>query len=451
MSRFSSTTPHVLVLGGGSVGVSAATTLRKELGSKVAISVVDKRPYQTFYPLLPEVGAGQIAPSDVLPSHRKLLRGCKLITGGVSEIRTADKTVVVETESGELLDVSYDYLVVGLGSVPRLLPIPGLAENAIGFKWVEEAQAVRDRILDNLSEAATVKDPAQRKRLLTFTFVGGGFAGGEALAEVEDMVRSALKYYPDLHSSDVRFVLIEALGRILPEVGENLGKWSLKHLRERGIEIKLETFMNSCTDGHVVCSDGDEFDTDLIVWTAGIKPNPVLENSDIPLNKTGRIDCLADLRVKGENGDPIPGVFAAGDCTTVPDLAAGEGKVCPPNAQHATRQGKRLAKNIVADIEGRPVEDYFHRTLGTMATLGMYKGVALIPFRGKDIELKGLPAWLMARGYHAYALPSRPKQISVVVRWIVSALGGRDFVGIEDTARPRAAFEEASKSVPAKK
>ena len=442
--------PHVLVLGGGSVGMNVAAELRKKAGNNVAITVVDTRPYLTYQPFLPEVGAGAIDPRNVLAPLRKVLQGTKVVTGSVETISHADRVVTVALEGDETIEISYDYLVVGLGSVPRTLPIPGLAENAIGFKWVEEAVAVRDRILSNLAEAASTKDPETRKRLLTFTFVGGGFAGSEAIAEAEDMVSAALRYYPDLHPSDVRFVMIEAMGRILPEVGEELGKYALKQFRERGIEVKLETFLNSCEDGIVKTYDGDEFVSDLIVWCAGIKPNPVLENSDLPLNQTGRLDCLADLRVKGEDG-PLEGVFAAGDCTTVPDLASGEGKVCPPNAQHAVRQAKCLADNVARAIDSRPLVDYYHKNLGTMATLGMFKGVGTLFIGDKKVELKGIPAWLGARAYHVYAMPTLGRKAGVVAGWVSSLLGNREILGIAQATEPRKAFELAAASTPKKK
>lgn len=450
MNTSSSLKPHVLILGGGSVGMTTATELRKKVGDNVAITVVDSRPYLTYQPFLPEVGAGQIDPRNVLAPLRKVLRGTKVVTGSVANISHADRTVTVELEGGATSEISYDYLVVGLGAVPRTLPIPGLAENAIGFKWVEEAVAIRDRILANLAAAASSNDPELRKRLLTFTFVGGGFAGAEALAEAEDMVRVALKYYPDLHPSDVRFVLIEAMGRILPEVGEQLGLYALEQLRGRGIEVKLETFLNSCENGIVKTSDGDEFASDLIVWCAGIKPNPILEKSDLPLNQTGRLDCLADLRVKNDDG-PLENVFAAGDCTTVPDLASGEGKVCPPNAQHAVRQAKRLADNLARAIDGRPLEDYYHKNLGTMATLGEFKGVGTLFLFDKTIELKGIPAWAAARAYHVYAMPTFGRKVGVIAGWLSNYVGNRDILAIAEQYEPRKAFEVAAASTPKKK
>jgi NADH dehydrogenase len=443
--------PHVLILGGGSVGLNTATDLRNALGSEVAITVVDPRPYLTFYPFLPEVGAGSIDPRNALAPLRKALAGTKVVTGTVTSVSSADKTVQVATDEESTLEISYDYLVLGLGSVPRLLPIPGLAENAIGFKQVEEAVAVRDKILSNLAKAASTKDPAERKRLLTFTYIGGGFAGGEALAEAEDMVRDALRYYPDLHSSDIRFVLIDAAPFIFPEVSEEQRAYALNQLRERGVEIKLETFVNSAEDKIIKTSDGDEFETDLIVWNAGVKPNPLLSDadaSDLPtVEERGplftKVPVLPDLRVKSEDG-PLDGVFAAGDCAAVPDLASGEGKYCPPNAQHATRQGKRVADNIVRSIQGRPLVDYYHKNMGTMATLGMYKGMGYVILGDKRIELKGLPAWAAARAYHVYTMPTLGRKVGVLSDWIGNAVSRRDIIGIPAQSTPRAAFELAA-------
>ncbi|WP_106506610.1 NAD(P)/FAD-dependent oxidoreductase [Brachybacterium timonense] len=450
--------PHVLVLGGGAVGLTMVDALRKDLGGDVAITVVDPRPYMTYQPFLPEVGAGSIDPRNVLAPLRKALPGAKIVTGRATKIDSAANTVVVDIEDSDSLEIQYDYLVVGLGSVPRLLPIPGLAETAIGFKQVEEAAALRDKILANLAEAASTKDPALRKRLLTFTFVGGGFAGSEALAEAEDMVRDALRYYPDLHFSDIRFVLVDAAPFILPEVSEEQRAYAIDQLRERGVEIKLETFLNSCEGGHIVTSDGDEFESDIVVWNAGVKPNPLLLDdgaSDLPVIRErgplmGKLNCLADLRVTGDDG-PLANVFAAGDCAAVPDLASGEGKFCPPNAQHAVRQGKRIADNIVRSIQGRPLVDYYHKNLGTMATLGMYKGVGYLNIGDKRIDLRGIPAWAAARAYHLYAMPTIGRKAAVVADWVGGIISRRDIIGIPQSSTPRAAFELAAGKSPSAK
>ncbi|MGO1924022.1 MAG: NAD(P)/FAD-dependent oxidoreductase [Brachybacterium tyrofermentans] len=445
--------PHVLILGGGSVGLTTASDLRKTLGTEVAITVVDPRPYMTYAPFLPEVGAGSIDPRNVLAPLRKILPGSKVVTGSVTQIRSSENTVVVNTEEDVQLEISYDYLVVGLGAVPRLLPIPGLAENAIGFKQVEEAAAVRDRILANLAEAASTKDPSVRKRLLTFTFIGGGFAGGEAVSETEDMVRDALRYYPDLHASDIRFVLIDAAPFVFPELTEDQRAYVLNQLRERGVEVKLETFLNSAEDGLIKTSDGDEFETGLLVWNAGVKPNPVLSDadvSDLPVitergPMMGKLEALADLRVNGAEG-PLDNVFAAGDCAAVPDLASGEGKFCPPNAQHAVRQGKRVADNIARSVQGRPMVDYYHKNLGVMATLGMYKGVGRLNVADKELDIRGLPAWAMARAYHVYAMPTLGRKAAVIAGWATNLISRRDIIGIPQSSTPRAAFEYAANS-----
>ena len=445
--------PHVLILGGGSVGLTTASDLRKTLGTEVAITVVDPRPYMTYAPFLPEVGAGSIDPRNVLAPLRKILPGSKVVTGSVTQIRSSENTVVVNTEEDVQLEISYDYLVVGLGAVPRLLPIPGLAENAIGFKQVEEAAAVRDRILANLAEAASTKDPSIRKRLLTFTFIGGGFAGGEAVSETEDMVRDALRYYPDLHASDIRFVLIDAAPFVFPELTEDQRAYVLNQLRERGVEVKLETFLNSAEDGLIKTSDGDEFETGLLVWNAGVKPNPVLSDadvSDLPVitergPMMGKLEALADLRVNGAEG-PLDNVFAAGDCAAVPDLASGEGKFCPPNAQHAVRQGKRVADNIARSVQGRPMVDYYHKNLGVMATLGMYKGVGRLNVADKELDIRGLPAWAMARAYHVYAMPTLGRKAAVIAGWATNLISRRDIIGIPQSSTPRAAFEYAANS-----
>jgi NADH dehydrogenase len=265
------------------------------------------------------------------------------------------------------------------------------------------------------------------------------------------MVRDALRYYPDLHSSDIRFVLIDAAPFIFPEVSEEQRAYALAQLRERGIEVKLETFVNSCEDKIIKTSDGDEFETDLIVWNAGVKPNPLLfdeENSDLPVVKErgplmGKLTVLPDLRVSGDDG-PVDGVFAGGDCAAVPDLASGEGKFCPPNAQHAVRQGKRIADNVARAVQGRPLVDYYHKNMGTMATLGLYKGMGYLILGDKRVELKGLPAWAAARAYHVYTMPTLGRKVGVLAGWVSNLVSRRDIIGIPQQGDPREAFQLAA-------
>jgi NADH:ubiquinone reductase (H+-translocating) len=434
--------PRVVVLGGGSVGLYVARRLRKKLGKReAAIVVVDPRPYMTYAPFLPEAGAGSIDARDVVAPHRIALKGIDVLQGKVSAIAHGDKKITIRPEEGPDYEVSYDQLVVGLGSVSRTLPIPGLAENAIGFKNVEEAIAVRNHVLNRMDVASSTWDADLRERMLTFTFVGGGFAGIEALAEIEDMARYATRNYPTIESEDLRFVMIEGTGRILPEVSEPMGEWALEEMKKRGIEFHLNTFLSSCEDGHVVTSTGVEFDTETIVWTAGVKANPVIqESSDLPVDKMGRVTVKATLQVEDENGEIVPDAWAAGDCAAVPDLL-NPGSFCPPNAQHAIREANQLADNMVAMLKGAQPEEYKHKSVGVVASLGMYKGVAeLFGF----LKLKGPLAWLAHRGYHVMAMPTGNRKFRILIGWIGQFLMGREIVSLGSLHDPRDEFRKAS-------
>lgn len=434
--------PRIVVLGGGSVGLYVARRLRKKLGKReAAIVVVDPRPYMTYAPFLPEAGAGSIDARDVVAPHRIALKGIDVLQGKVSLISHGDKKITIHPEEGPDYEVSYDQLVVGLGSVSRTLPIPGLAENAIGFKNVEEAIAVRNHVLNRMDVASSTWDADLRQRMLTFTFVGGGFAGIEALAEIEDMARYATRNYPTIEAEDLRFVMIEGAGRILPEVSEPMGEWALEEMKKRGIEFHLNTFLSSCEDGHVVTSTGVEFDTETIVWTAGVKANPVIkESSDLPADKMGRVTVRATLQVEDENGEVVPDAWAAGDCAAVPDLL-NPGSFCPPNAQHAIREANQLADNMIAQLKGAELVEYKHKSVGVVASLGLYKGVAeLFGF----VKLKGPLAWLAHRGYHVMAMPTGNRKLRILIGWIGQFLMGREIVSLGSLHDPRDEFRKAS-------
>lgn len=433
--------PRVLVLGGGTVGLYSARRLRKRLGKReAAIVVVDPRPYMTYAPFLPEAAAGSIDPRNVVAPHRRALKGVDVLQGHVSQIEHANRRVQITPIEGEAYWVTYDHLVVGLGSVARTLPIPGLAEQAIGFKNVEEAIAVRNHILGRIDVASSTWDPELRKKMLTFVFVGGGFAGIEALAEVEDMARYAVRHYKQIEQEEMRFVLVEGSRRILPEVSEELGGYTLEQLRKRDIEIHLSTFLSSCVDGHVVLSTGVEFDAETIVWTAGVKANPVLQDSDLPLDKMGRVICNAKLQVTTEDGEVVPDVFAAGDCAAVPDLY-NPGMTCPPNAQHALREGNHIGDNLARVMRSAEPTEYKHRNVGAVASLGMYKGVAQM--FGK-IKVRGFFAWVLHRTYHVFAMPTVNRKLRIMAGWTGSVLLRREVVALGSLHDPRAEFRAAS-------
>ena len=433
--------PRVLILGGGTVGLYTARRLRKRLGRRdAAIVVVDPRSYMTYAPFLPETAAGSIDPRNVVAPHRRALKGVDVLQGKVSAIEHAARRVQITPEEGEPYWVQYDHLVVGLGSVARTLPIPGLAEEGIGFKNVEEAIALRNHVLDRIDMAASTWDPELRRRMLTFVFVGGGFAGVEALAEVEDLARYTIRHYKQVEEDELRFVLVEGSPRILPEVSEELGGYTLEQLRKRRIEIYLSTFLNSCVGGHIVLSDGTEFDTETVVWTAGVKANPVLGSSDLPLDKTGRVITNEYLQVTTADGVVVPDAYAAGDCAAVPDLV-NPGQTCPPNAQHALRQGNHLGDNLARVLSSAPPTPYEHKNIGAVASLGMYKGVAQMFGR---IKVRGFLAWVLHRTYHVFAMPTWNRKLRIMMGWTSSLLLRREVVSLGSLHDPRAEFRAAA-------
>ena len=431
------TTPHILVAGGGYVGMYTAYNLQRKLRrGEARISVVDPRSAMTYQPFLPEAAAGSLEPRHVVVSLRRTLKDCDVITGRITRIEHGRKVATITPVEGSAYEVGYDSLVVALGSVARTLRIPGLAENAIGFKQIEEAISLRNQVLERLDAASSARDEATRRRALTFVFVGGGYAGVEALAELEDMARHAADlYYDDVAPADMRWVLVEASERILPEVGPDLGRYTVDRLRERGIDVRLSTRLASCVDGHIVLSDGESFDADTLVWTAGVKANPVLADSDLPLDDKGRVRTRPNLRVEG-----MWDAWSAGDNAAVPDLAH-PGQLCSPSAQHAVRQARRLADNLVRDLRGEPLVDYRHKHVGSVASLGLHKGVAQV----YGVKLRGWPAWFMHRTYHMSRMPTLNKKLRVVSDWTLALFFRREIVSLGELKHPRAEFERAAR------
>jgi NADH:ubiquinone reductase (H+-translocating) len=431
--------PHILIVGGGYVGLYTAYGLRRAARKgKVRVTVVDPRSVMTYQPFLPEAAAGSVEPRHVVVPLRKVLKGCRVVTGRVSGIEHARKVATVMPEEGPSYELAYDHVVVALGSVARTLPIPGLAEEAIGFKQVEEAIALRNQVLDRLDVASSQPDEALRKAALTFVFVGGGYAGVEAFAELEDMARYATRYYDNIKPEDMRWVLVEATGRILPEVGDDLGEYTVRQLRKRNLDIRLNTRLESCEKGHVVLSDGEEFDADTIVWTAGVKANPALAMTDLPLDEKGRVLCHADLRVIDR-----PGAWSAGDNAAVPDVTSNvPGALTSPSAQHAVRQARLLAANILRTVDGKQPKNYEHRHVGSVASLGLHKGVAEL----FGIKVKGWPAWFLHRTYHVSRVPTFNRKARVVLDWTLALFFRREVVSLGALQHPNDEFRRAAGS-----
>lgn len=428
---------HVVVIGGGYAGMNAARRLRRKLSPGAAtITVVDPRSYMTYQPFLAEAAAGSVEPRHVVVPLREVLPGCEVVAGEATAVSSADKTVGVQVADGHVRTIGYDVLVVTPGSISKALPVPGLAEHAIGFKTLGEAIFLRNHVLSRLDAAASTLDGDLRRRLLTFVFVGGGYAGIEAMAELEDMARAATASYDTVSVEDLRWILVEAADRIMPEVSASLGRYTLDELRRRGFEAHLETTVESIEDCRVRLSDGAEFTTDTVVWTAGVSPHPMLSHTDLPLDRRGRVVCTPTLQVQG-----LRDVFAAGDCAAVPDLTSSSpGATCSPSAQHASRQAGCLADNVAATLTGGQLRAYRHAYAGSVASLGLYRGVAEI----YGIKLKGFPAWLAHRGYHLATMPTMHRKVRIAFDWLLSLPFRRQVVALGELHEPHRAFDRAT-------
>lgn len=428
----------IVIVGGGYAGFYTAWNLEKRLRpGEARVTIIDPRPYMTYQPFLPEVIAGSVEARHTAVSLRRHLHRTRLIAGAVTRIDHAGRTVTVAPKDGAPFPLGYDIIVVTAGAVTRKFPIPGLIDEAIGMKQIEEAVAIRDHILTAFDRASVLPPGPERQKLLTVTFVGGGFSGVEGFGEALALATALLRSYPELSMQDLSFHLVEAQGRILPEVSESSGRWVVRHLEQRGGHVHLNAQMLSAVGGHVVLSTGAEYDSGLIVWVAGNAANPVVESrTDLPLTARGSVRVRADLRVEGDDGI-VPDAWAAGDDAAVPDLASPEpDALTVPNAQHAVRQGKRLAKNLIATLRGREPRDYVHHNLGVVATLGLGHGI----FQYKRVVITGFLAWLMHRGYHVLAVPTWERKLRVLLVWISAVLAERDIASLGSITEPRRAF-----------
>jgi NADH dehydrogenase len=433
-----SNVPKILIIGGGYAGFYTAFKLERILkDGEAEVTIVDPLPYLTYQPFLPEVVAGSIEARHAVTSLRRHLKKTRVISGKALDVDHSKKIATIGIKGSEPFELAYDQIVMTAGAVSRTFPIPGVAEHAIGLKTIEEAIEIRNRIMTNLDRATNLPAGPARERLLTFVVVGGGFAGIETFAEMRSLVSYLLRYYPNISFEDTHFHLIEAMGRIMPEVSQATSEWVIENLDKRGAKIHLNTQLLSAVGGKVDLSTGESFESDVIVWTAGVMAHPFVRNTDLPLDDRGRITALPSLQVvDGEK--LIVDAWTAGDGSAVPDLSGGGvGGYCVPNAQHAVRQAKLLAKNIAASIRNQPVKDYFHKNMGAVAGLGIGVGV----FQFRNIAITGLIAWFMHRGYHGLAMPMWERKLRVFSGWIWNLLLRRDIVAISATKEPRLAFE----------
>ncbi len=433
---------RILIVGGGYAGFYVAWRLEKYLRpGEAQVTMVDPLPYMTYQPFLPEVLAGSIEARHSVILHRRHLRKTRLLTAKVSYLDHAAKTATLQFPDGHEDKETYDIVVVTGGAVTRTFPIPGVAAQAVGLKNIEEAVFIRDTLLRNIDMAASLPPGPAREKLLTVVFVGGGYAGIEAFGELRALATATLKRYPELSPAETHFHLIEATGRILPEVSEETSRWVLRHLAARGAQVHLNTQLESAAEGTIRLSTGEEFETGLLVWTAGVLANPALaRHTDLPIDERGRLRARADLRV-GTDDTPVADAWTAGDIAAIPDLSGGGvGGFTVPNAQNAIRQGKLLARNLRDTLRGGEAKRYFHRNLGAVATLGLGSGV----FQSGPVVVKGFPAWVMHRGYHVLAIPTWERKWRVLWGWWNNLWLGRDTAGLRGLQTPRGTFEEAA-------
>jgi len=383
--------------------------------------------FMLYTPFLPEAAAGTLEPRHVVTPLRDILRRTYLRLGAVTGHDPVARTVELTPHTGEPEELQYDQLLIALGSVSRLLPVPGLDRHAIGFKSLADAIWLRNHVIESLEEANATEDPARRDELLSFVFVGGGYAGLEALAELQDLAADAMERYPRARLHGMRWMLVEAADRVLPEIDAELAEYALGELRGRGIDIRLGTRIEEVTESSVTLSTGETLPTRTVVWTTGVAPHPSLASLRLPLDDRGKVEADEHLRVRGMNG-----VWAAGDCAAVPDPANPD-RPCPPTAQHAVRQGPTAARNIAAELGIGTPKKFDYQAKAAFVNLGRYKAVGRIGHR----NFRGFGAWWLARTYHMSQIPGFARKLRAVVDWTVGLPFSRDVAEVGSIGHPK--------------
>jgi NADH dehydrogenase len=417
---------NVVIVGGGFGGAAAARELERVMPKQSArLVLVNETNFALYTPFLPEAAAGTLEPRHVVTPLRDILKRTYLRLGAIVGHDPERKTVTLRAKYGETEKLPYDQLLFSLGSVSRVLPIPGLAEHAVGFKSLGDAIYLRNHVVETLEEANATEDPARREALLTYVFVGGGYAGLEALAELQDFAADAMDRYPRARLHGMRWVLVEAMDRVLPEIDRQLADYALRELRGRGIDIRLETTLEEVGPDSARISTGEVLPTRTVVWTAGVKAQPILKELSVPLDERGRIPVDSHLRVQG-----MDSVWAIGDCAAAPDPRGG---TCPPTAQHAVRQGPVAARNIAAELGIGTARPFEYRSQAAFVNLGRYKAVGRIG----DRTFRGFPAWWLARTYHMSQIPGTARKVRAVLDWTAGLPFRRDIAEVGSIGRPK--------------
>ncbi|MFI5828926.1 NAD(P)/FAD-dependent oxidoreductase [Streptomyces sp. NPDC051578] len=411
---------RILVVGAGFAGVECVRRLERRLSpAEAEISLVTPYSYQLYLPLLPQVAAGVLTPQSVAVSLRRSSRHrTRIIPGGAIGVDPKAKVCVIRKITGETIDQPYDLLVLAPGSVTRSFDIPGLGEHARGMKTLAEAVYLRDHVIAQLDLADASQDEAERTARLQFVVVGGGYAGTETAACLQRLTCHAATRYPRLDPSRIKWHLVDLAPKLMPELGDKLGKTALNILRGRGIEVSLGVSVGEVDAEKVTLTDGRVLPSRTLIWTAGVAASPLVGTLDTETSK-GRLVVRPDLTVPG-----VDGVFALGDAAAVPDLATGGDALCPPTAQHAMRQGRAVAESVIATLRGQTPRPYVHKDLGLVVDLGGKDAVS----KPLGIELRGLPAQAVARGYHWSALRTNVAKTRVLTNWLLNAVAGDDYV-----------------------
>jgi NADH:quinone reductase (non-electrogenic) len=408
---------NVLILGGGFGGLYAARKLERELPPAAAkITIVSDVNFMLYTPLLPGAAAGTLEPRHVVVPLREHLKRTDLLLGEVTGADPDRNEVHVTTAEGAAKTLTYDHVIVALGSISRALPIPGLKEHAVGLKTLSDAIALRNQIVQTLERAESVEDEAARRALLTYVFAGAGYAGLEGLAELQDFAADVVDLYPRSRVQGLRFILVEARERVMPEISAELAAFATAELRRRGVEVRTSTTVERISADSVELSDGEVVPCRTVAWTAGVRAHPVVEKLGLPLDGSGRIIVDRFCQVDGRTN-----VWAIGDAAAVPDPAR-PGQPTPPTCQHALRQGRTVAGNVAAALgDGRP-KPFSYKTLGVFVDMGHRKAVA----ETVGIKWRGFPAWFIARTYHLAMMPGVKRKVRLMVDWTVDLLFGRD-------------------------
>jgi len=410
---------RILILGGGFGGIYAALELEKHLARRddVEVTLVTRDNFFLFTPMLHEVAASDLDMTHIVNPVRKMLRHVNFFDGDVEHLDLERRVVVVAHGSDHHThELPYDHLVIALGAVTNFFGLTGLEERALTMKSLGDAIVLRNRLIALLEEADTECCAAFRTRLLTFVVAGGGFAGVETIAGINDFVREALRFYPRLSDDMIRMILVHPGAVILPELSESLGRYAQRKLAERGVEVRAETKVTRVGVADVALSDGTTVEAGTIIWTAGTTPNPLL--ATLPcLKERGRIRVTEHLEVAG-----WPGVWALGDCALVPDPRTGT--FHPPTAQHAIREGRCVARNIVAELRGGAKRPFSFRTIGQLASLGRRTGVAQI----LGVNFSGFVAWWLWRTIYLSKLPRFEKKFRVALDWTLDLVFSKDLV-----------------------